>query len=319
MGFDTTIELRTYLQEEVNDTSPDSTTQVKYVSLLDRAHRAVIGGGGELNLDDRGSPIRRPVVFPWAVEATPKILTLLPFQEGSADVTQLSNSVPNCTINSSATDLTGWHVRFSDDPTVYYVSTHSSTTLTLDSAFVGTTGLQTSFEVFKLRYTLGSDDILLLTDTFRGRVQVPVVGSNKMQHRFPLTDVCKGSPTQASIVAQSGGTFTIQFSHYVDELLRLEIPYVKVPVALVAGSVNPIIPNGSGHRVLIAHLAAFYHLRRRDDDRAKDQFATAKNLFDALVTESLQNTDSNDPSYGYVAPWPGGFDGESFGDFEVDL
>ena len=313
MAYDSTLELRNLLQEEVNDSSPDSATQTRYVSLLNRAHKAVVGGGGELNITDRNSPIRRPVVFPWALATQPKTITLLPFQEGSADVTQNSNSVVNCSIDSSTTDLTGWHIRFKDAATVYYISSHSSTTLTLDDVFVDDTEASTSFDVFKLIYTLGSDDILMLTDHFRcfseDRKEIPVTGSNEMQTKYPLKNVTEGMPKEIAVIAQSGGTFTVQLSHYPKDYERIEIPYVPIPTELESGVTDPIIPNGSGHRVLLVHLAAFYHLRLRDDDRAMSHLKTAQSLFDSLVTESLQNVNANDPNYGVIAPWPGGFSG----------
>lgn len=316
MSYDTTLELRNLLQEEVNDTSPDAATQTRYANLIDLAHKVVVGGGGILNLDDRGNPIRRPVIFPWALATYPKTLTLLPFQDGAGDVTQLGTTVLNSTINSGTTDMTGWHIRFQQFSTVYRIVSHSGTTLTLDSPYIDLTAAATTFEAFKLVYVLGTNDISLITDKARIFTQanlsseIAITDSNEMFSEFPLHRVKTKVPDKAAIINQTGGTFTLQFSHYPDKLKRIDFRYVPIPVALnTSGTSDPIIPNASGNRLVLVHLAAYYHLRKRDDDRAQGHLKDAKFYFDSIRTESMQNMNSNDPDYGKVAPWAGGFDG----------
>jgi hypothetical protein len=310
------LDLLNLLQQEVNDTSPDSTTLARYKTLLNRAHRAIVGGGGELNMDDTGHPIRRPFIFPWALAPYPKILTLLPFQDGTADTTQLSNSVTNCSINSSATDLTNWHIRFRQFATVYRIISHSGTTLTLDSEYIDDSTAGETLEAFKLVYTLGADDILLITDKIRLysapniSAQVAIKGLNDQLDQFPMHRLKFKVPESAAIIQQNSGTFTLQFSHYPDTLIRAETHYVPIPSDLTFLANNyPLIPDASGHSIVLVHLAAWYHLRKRDDDRAASHMDTAKRLFDSMTTEAMNNINSNDPSYGQISPWSGGFDG----------
>lgn len=321
--YDTTSQLKSLLQEEVSDTSPNSDTAARYLALLDRAHKAIVGGGGELNLDDRNNPIRRPVVFPWALATQPKSMILLPKQEGTANVTQLSATALVCSINSSTTNMTGWHIRFDQLETVYYITLHTGTTLTLDSAYIGETGTSTVFEAGKLIYSLGSNDILLLTD--KGNLQtndgkLSITDRNALAEAFPIYKVTQKTPTQAGILNQTNGTFSLQMGSWPPEYKRVDFPYVPIPADLDLSTSNPIIPNGSGHRIVIVHLAAFYHLRKRDDDRAQEHFKTAQQLFNSLTTESYQNVNSNDVDYGHLSPWAGGFDGSTtFGDILIQL
>lgn len=283
-----------------------------------------MGGGGELNLDDVGNPIRRPFVFPWAVAAQPKIITVIPLQEGTATIAQNSTSVTSSSINSATTDLTGWHIQFigTPNPTVYYISAHSGTTITLDGAQVAEAASGVAFKAFKLIYSVGSD-ILLTTDKLRAYTLrgdgywVSMVEPRALFDRWPLARISEGSAQEAAIIKQTNGTLQLQLSHAPTEYQRLELWYVPKPTDLnVSGSSDPILPS---YRTVLVHLAAFYHLRRRDDDRAQSHFSTAKQLFDCLTTEARQIVNANDENYGYVAPWPGGFAGSSLRSISVDI
>lgn len=310
--YETTSELRSLLQEEVNDSAPTAATLSRYLGLLIKAHRAVVAGGGELNLDDSGNPIRRPFIFPWALSSQPKVLTLLPKQEGTADVTQLSSSVLNCSINSGTTDLTGYHIRFGDINTVYRISAHSGTTLTLDGPALSESSVGLTFEAFKLIYSLGSGDILLPTDKLRAYAWnnegywISMVDSRELFDKWPLLKAREANPQAAAILAQSAaGNLTLQFSHAPSKYQRVELWYVPVPTDLTVSGVDPIMPKH--HRTLLVHLAAFYHLQKRDDDRAQEHFNVAKRLFDVMTTEARQIMNANDAKYGAILPWAGGF------------
>lgn len=325
MSYETTTELRDLLQEEVGDTTPSATTQARYVALLDAAHKAVVGGGGELNLDDTGNPIRRPFVFPWALEAEPLIINLLPKQSGTAAVTIDSNSA-TIDINSGTTDLTGYHIRFGTDKTVYKITLHSALVVTLDSTYVDATDASIAFDAFKLQYTVGAstplaNNILLPADEIRVYYQktgISVVDLNELQDQYPLRDVVEGNPILAAVAQQGDGTLVLQFNSFPKERERAELRYVAKPATLVAASVDPILPKAS--RRVLAYLAAFYHLRKRDDDRARSHLETARQLFNALTTDARQVFGGNDAGFGYVAPWPGGFQSVSNpSGIEVDI
>jgi hypothetical protein len=317
MAYETTLELRNLLQEEVNDTAPSAETQTRYVNLLNRAHQNIVAGGSELNVDDSGNPIRRPFIFPWAVNQDPIIINLLPAQEGSASVTNQSSSV-TIDINSATTDLTGYHVRFDNERTVYRITAHAALVITLDGIYLGDTAAAINYEAFKLIYEIGAStpltsNILLPTDKLRSydnegtRYTISMIDSGELFDKHPLARVRERTPRWAGILKQGDGTLTIQFDSYPKELQRVEFWYVPKPEELDTVSVNPILPKH--HRTILVHLAAFYHLRKRDDDRAVSQLKTARDMWNDLTTEARQILGGNDADFGYVAPWPGGFDG----------
>ena len=312
--LETTSELLTLLKQEVNDVSPSTDTSARYLALLDRAHKAVIAGGGELNLDTAGRPVRDPFIFPWAVSATPKILTLLPKQEGTASVTNNSASVTASSINSATTNLTGYHVQFDQNKTTYLITLHSGTAITLDSPYVDSTNSSAAMLAFKLRYDVGSSDIYFPSDRLRtyGELlqDISIVDLGELYDEYPLSRVYEHDPMLAAIVNQSStGNLTLQFSSYPSDLFRVELYYVPRVSTLTTSGVDPILPN---YRSLLVHLAAYYHLRKRDDDRAQTHFQTAKAMFDALTTEGRQILNSNDEAFGVVKPFPGGFGQSSF-------
>jgi len=312
--LESTPELLTLLQQEVGDTAPNATTQARYLALIDKAHKEIVAGGGELNLDSRGKPVRDPFIFPWAVAKRPKILTLLPEVDGTADVTQLSASVVNSSVNASTTDLTGWHVRFSSDQTVYYIQAHSGTTITLDSAYVDASSTSQQMTAFKLVYPVGSNDIRFPSDRLRTYTElnedISMCDLGELLEQWPLTRVYARMPLLCAITNQDGvGNLTLQFSHYPSTPQRVEMFFVPRPADLTLSGSDPILPN---YRTVLVHLAAFYHLRKRDDTRAQSHFATARGLFDALTTEARQVMNSNDENFGAVSPFPGGFGQSSF-------
>ena len=85
---------------------------------------------------------------------------------------------------------------------------------------------------------------------------------------------------------------------------KIDLYFVERPEDLDLVSSDPILPN---YRSLLVHLAAFYHLRKRDDDRAQSHFGTARSMFDALTSESRQILNSNDADFGVAKPFPNGF------------
>lgn len=317
MSYNTTQELLTLLQSEVGDTNPTGQTTQRYLNLLDTAHKAIVGGGGELNLDDSGNAIRRPYLFSWAKAEDPISLTLEPKQSGTADVTQDNASV-TISINSGTKDLTGWHIRFGQQTTVYRILTHNLQVITLNSTYTEVTASAQDFDCFKLIYTIQpiSGSILLPEDLFRvyyRKTGLSMTDEAELLDQYPLYGVKEGYPQLSGIVKQTSSGIIVRFSHYPKDRQKIDLSFVPKPSDLSVTGSNPIIPNEEKRRILV-HLAAFYHMRKRDDDRASSHLKTAQQLFDALTTEDMQFTDANDASYGYIAPFPGGFSASSFVD-----
>ena len=306
----TTSQLLTMLQEEAGDSQPSSSTSTRLLNLLDRAHNVIIAGGGELNVDKNNVAIARPYLFPWAVSKNPEIFTLEAKQTGAAGVTNASTSV-TIDIDSASKDLTDFEVRMGTDKVTYRIAAHSGTTVTLDSAYLGTTDASTTFTAFKLTYDIGTD-IIFPSDFLRlysekGDSEISLVGLTEFLDIASKSDTQEGTPTVAGLVQQSGGTITLRFNSYPAEAIRVEMYKVADPATLDTVSVNPIIP--ARHRTILVHLAAFYHLRKRDDTRANSHLGTAIQIFQTLKAEADQVVGRYDRNFGRMSPWPNGWPG----------
>lgn len=305
MAYETTTELAQAVEFEMGEVT-DGTSQfrTRIIQELDRAHKTLIAGGGELNADANGKPIRRPVLFSWARSATPIVVNLeTPYETGTVSVT---NNSTTATFSASVTaDKAGWYLKIDDEPEVYRISAHggSSDTMTLDAAYVGTTDTAAGYKLFKLDYTVGSDDVMFFTQeihSFKDDTRIEIIPLESLYKRYPLKDISEAMPSKAAIIKQTGGTLTVRFNSYSEETERLNFYYVPEPSDLNTSGSDPIIPRH--HRKVLVHLVSYYMMRGKDDDRAKSHFGTAKQLFDALVTENYQMNFGNDDRFALLDP-----------------
>lgn len=322
--YATTSQLLTLLQQEVGDTSPDATQTTRLVNLLDEAHKEIIGGGGILNVNDRGNPNTRPALFTWAEASEPFVVTTeLPVTTGSVNVTISSNSA--VLSSNLSTNVTGWYFKVDGKSTVYRVSAHTvnTATLTLDSIYVDSSDTAATYVLCKLDYTFGdsNDKILVPVDYVRSysdNKSVSLVPLKSMRSRFPLSDLSQGDPTLIGIKSFSDGQIVVQLNRYPETIQRLDLRYIGVPETLDTSSVNPVLPEED--RKLISILAAYYQMVYRDDQRAAQYLATARTLFRQLKAKSGSLLEHNDARFGYIPPFPGGFrntrrKGFSWGDY----
>lgn len=307
MAYETTTELRQYVEAEMGHQVSTSSDQDDIVSHLDRAHKMICGGGGILNTDDDGNRRNDETLFVWAKSKFPKIITLLePLESESLTVT--SNSTTATLASASTSNLTDWHIQVDGDQEVYRIASHTanSTGLTLDSVYVNSTDSSAAADIFKLVYSVGSNDILALSSPIRctsDKAQsryIKIVDENELRDRFPLADVTKEFPEYCSIIHEDDGTLYLQFSSYSEDLERLEVPYIPIPTTIDESSNDPIVPKH--HRLCIAELACYFMLQRIDDDRASAHLAIARGLFDDLVEHNQNLLSSGDPDFGRVIP-----------------
>lgn len=307
MALETTSDLLTYLQDELNDKGANATAQAKYLDALDRAHKIIVSGGGELNVSDNGQFVERPYIFSWALEADPIIVNTIPvITTGTLAVTNDSTSI---TFSSApANSVAGYHIKIQGKDATYKIAAHTggNTGATLDGAYIDDTDGTASYSLFKLDYDFApsSGNLMIPADKIRvanRRDWISLVGRDELEDKFPLTEVYKREPVLAGLIQQTASGLNLRLSHYNDSIDRLELYYVKVPTTLTTGGVDPILP--AHHRIVIPHLAAFYLLRRKDDDRAGTHLETARRLFRAMKIESQQMFGGNDELFGVVVPW----------------
>jgi len=309
--LDTTTKLKNILAEEVNDTNPTQATQDRFVHLLDRANKAIILGGGELNTDDRGMAIRLPYIFPWARSEDPIVFTTEEPISTTGSITKGSTTLTvGAVIASSVAD---WRVKFENSGIVYKVSAHVAGTdsITLDGAFINETQSAQDLTIFKTDYSLGAAAMaypigpLQIVSQNEGLKECSIVDLNELNKQFPSHISFRGIPKLAGVIKQGDGTLTLRLSHYADDPLRISLEYLPLPSDLDLLGSDTIIPEV--HRMTIVHLAAYYHLRKRDDARAQSHLQSAKQLYEAMVTEARQIYGGNDDRFGRIAPFQNGF------------
>lgn len=311
MALSTTTELRNFLAEEVGDSNPSSTEQIRLLKLLNSAHLEIVGGGGILNVDNKGRPSPRPVLFSWALEAEPLTVTTSdPITTGTLLVTQGSTAI---TFSSAPADsVAGWYLQVDGTSTVYRISAHTaaSTSATLDSSYVDTTAAAATFVVFKLDYSFGdvSNLIFLPSEYIRGHKDVKsisMVPAAELRNKYPISERSMQEPTVAGIKSFTDGILEVQFNAYPEDPSRFELFYVATPAELTTGGVNPILP--ADDRKILVHLAAYYQLLYRDDAKSKEHLNIARFMFKAMQSKDSAFREQNDKRFGYIAPFPGGF------------
>lgn len=302
MAHTSTADLIQLLKEETSDSAPSNATSTRYLKLLDRAHKAIVAGGSELNTDSRDNPLVRPHIFSWALSKDPIVFNLEPKTDTTISVVNLNNT-GTLAINSSTKDFTNYHIRINNDNQVYRIVSHSGTAITLDSQYIEETGNNLSCEVFKLIYEVGTD-ILVPTDRLRvmgkdgSYYPIEMVNQNAVANAYPLARVREQRPRLAGVLKDNDGSLSLQMNSYPHDYMRVELRYVPTPTTLESGVTNPILPER--YRIILVHLAAFYQLRKRDDDRAMSHLKSAKELFQAMKTSDAQITGGNTANFGRV-------------------
>lgn len=295
MALVTTSNLVSKVESYIGDTT--SVLQSSTLDFVDRAHKAIVAGGGELNDKEQ-----RPVIFSWARAAYPKTIVLSTKETGTLAATEDSNSVTFSAAPSQ--NLLDWHIKINNEDPIYRISAHSgvSTSATLDSTFINANGSALSFTAFKLVYTVGASDILIPLGPIRSHVRtdsrIDIVSESTMIKQYPLMDVRESNPKMAAIIAASSGNITLLFNSYPSEKRRVDLPYIPIPATLDLVGSNPIVP--VDHRLLIAELAASFMASQVDDDRSKMFFDRARQQFRALVRAERQVTEAGSDLYGTI-------------------
>lgn len=306
-SYETTTNLAEYVEKNLGHSVHPSGQRTEIVDHLDSAHKIVVSGGGILNANSRGQLRQRPVIFTWARSKQPKVINLeAPIETGDVDATLGNTSITfNADPNSNAS-IKDFFIRIGTDNEIYRIAAHSggSSSATLDSAYVETSVTDSSFSLFRLQYDFGSSDIVIPISPLRlyGRSrinnQIDIVDRDEMEQRFPLYDVQKEFPQMSTVIKEVGGTFTLQFNSYADDVERLEMEYIPIPTAITTGSVDPLIPKH--HRLVIADLALHLMLINNDDKRSSIFLEKARERFEALRIENRHIKSTGDTRYGKI-------------------
>lgn len=273
MAFETTSELYDLMQQLVGDRNPTTTTRTLMLGFLDDAHKEIVGGGVLLNLTNSQTQKTSPQQFAWIPKVT-EVITIEPFESNTITVTNGSASATLGTSPAASRDE--WMIEF--DGSVYRITANTGTSVTLDSNCASASG---SFEarLYKLEYSLSTTNIMrLLDDPFRvspNPKQIGVVSEDALtdQHRRPPHRLLE----RIDFKIDADGNASVIVGEISNQTQRLRLTLVQTPSTLDLISVDPILP--PQHRKMIAYLAAFYLLDKRDDTRAQNNLMIARGLF----------------------------------------
>jgi hypothetical protein len=236
--FETTHDLKIASLQRAGEVT-DGTSDYDDIVLeqINSLNRSLYAGGNEFD-------VSLGEAWQWAKAPSPGLLKLEPLLEtGTLTLTLDSTSgTLSSAPASSLGSLAGWFIFLSNENIVYRVSAHTagSTSLTLDQAYMGSTGAK-SYKLVKLDYDLSSGIERLVQSlrafTMTGNDNKPHeisgIEAATFDREFPLVQLREGIPTRFSVINQTNGVYTIRFNSVPDETIRVEYEYIPVAPALV--------------------------------------------------------------------------------------
>lgn len=282
-NFETTDDLIEFLEHLTGERNPSQLTSAMFRRYLNQAHKEVINGGGILNTTAAGGQKTAARQWSW-LPVTDEVVTLAPLETGTITVV---NGSATATLDSSPTDSKAdWFLQF--DGAIYKITAHtgSTATVTLDSTCASASG-DYSYTLYKLHYTLSTTNVIrMFDDPVRlqpSPKQLSVVSEDAISDRDLYRLPERRLADRIAVDFDTDDTPRIMLSSISDKTQRVRFKFVTEPVDLDGAGNDPILPKR--HRKLLAHLAAFYHLEKRDDSRAQGQLQIARMLFGAMVDE----------------------------------
>ena len=278
----TTSQLLALMQEECNDINPSTATRNRYLALLNQAHLEILDGGGKLNETRTGSQKTDARNFNFLGYDNVEFLQLEPATEADVSVTLDSTSASFAT--AQAASQAGKTIII--DGVRYSIASHTAglTAFTLDSVCLSDTATYPA-KWFKSEYNLPAYAWRVSADAYLespvSNDPISIVSFDVFKQRRQYRDLAFGRPTLIGLKKSDKLLNTLVIDAVPTRRMRLTIYYTKSPQTLDLVSVNPILP--PENRKMIAHLAAYYQLAKRDDTRAERNLADARSLFLAMV------------------------------------
>ena len=279
--------------EPTDGTSEFDTQALEY---LNNAYRGIWTGGGELdpNISE---------AWWWLRKDTQGVLTLNPvITTGTVSVANNSASI---TFSSGPTpSVSGRHFKVDGHPDVFIISAHTAgaTAATLESVYTGTTDTTAAYKVFQLDYTLASD-VLYLASPMRvyqnSQGKIPGIDLQTLCQKWPLNTVGSGVPRNFARTGEQ----SVRFSHYggttSTDFIKVDYEYARIPADLTdSGSEEPLVPKQFRH--ILSYWTAGMLLTEKDDGKATDLLALAKNGLKAMANENRRRIARQSGQFGYI-------------------
>jgi hypothetical protein len=286
-------------------TDGNSSYEASALRYVNNAYRSILSGGNEFGID-----VGEPWV--WAQATSPQLLTLLPaYTTGTITVT--ADSTTASFSSAPSYSVAGWFLILEGVSDVFVASAHTAslTPITLDLAFTGTSGSY-NFKAVKLDYALSTAVCRLVapmvcykSSVYSGpqeQGKIYEIDTNTMIRKYPLMTLAAGIPDRYT-VTQRGTTdlITVRFNGYPDAKTRVEIPYIPVQADLTdSDSSIPVVP--FGYRDVLVHMASYYLMLDKSDNRADSEAAIAKAKLLSLVHNNRKQLSLAGNNYGRLIP-----------------
>lgn len=299
------VKMALRLAGERND--GNSKYQEQALHSINTAYRDLLAGSNKWKVD-LGEP------WPWALETTPIIITLLPaYETGSITVTNGSTSA---TLSATATlsYADAW-LKISDRATLYRISAHTAGTaaITLDANYIEDSGSGLTYKIFPTTYSLTpSRPILRLASTFRTYHSelnhdglIRLIDKNRFNMDYPRKSMISGVPEKFCIISQDETSWKVEFNRYVkDDKVRADIDYISMKEELVDASTSiPVLPM---HRRSTLALAAAWEisLQKEDFQTAGSHLSVLRSELEAMSAEAHKQRMNLNSDYGRLIPRP---------------
>ncbi len=287
-------------------TDGSSNYATKVMEYLNAAQLGLLIGGPFGPGDERGMDL--PVVDWWWARKRPYGVFNTEASRTTGTVTATQGSTTLTFSSAPSQSLAGWRVRINNLTTVPRIQTHiaAGTVAVLDAAWPEETQTAVSYVAFKLEYNLASDFLRFCGRPilFAGPYRMDVVDRDALEVEWPLARVAAfntGTTLQAALIDLT----TIQLSHYTEDPLRVEYPYIFLPNDLVAGE-TPILPRH--YRRFLAVAAAALICLDKSDSKVDALGIESKAILRAMLREQNHHMTRMSQSFGRIKtrqeePW----------------
>ncbi len=248
------------------------------ITQLNRAYRAIIKGGNELNPEEN--------VKWWWLSKEGNLILKPQINIGSVSVTNNSTTI-NLT-NGPVDSVAGYHFKVQNHPDIFKISSHTaaSTTAELDSVYTGDTAAAASYKLMKYDYTLASDVSVVNQPMYSPRdnsIKIEGMSTESIQEQYPLGRAFAGIPERFAQLNEQ----EVRFSHHgstTGDLIRIDYTYARVADDLADNSTEPLIPKEYRH--VLADAGLFYLLETKEDNASDRVLARVVSGIQAMATEN---------------------------------
>lgn len=296
--METTLDLLEYAEMQSGEQMLSGTSpyRARFLKSLNRAYKAIYGGGAELN-EKQG----RIHIFNFALEENPYRLEIKP---GLFLECEIFSGDDEIILSDTYTpSLLGYYFRLPGETMVHRITAHTAgtDTVTLDVP-VTKNGTYTA-EFMPLDYVIPTvavivDELRAYRNSDEGSDcdKVSIVSLEAIDN---LSYVRMGDPDKAGIVKHiAGGDLKLRMNRYSENGEYLDFRRVVYPTTALSTSDNPILP--PEFCVLLAEFALYYFMLGRDDTRAGEHLSIARAQYKALVRADRSSSEIANPNFGKV-------------------